>query len=167
MVPSFSHDMAWERLDAYDSTNNGMVKYDILNTYFYGITTDKREPLWCLRFRSDPERTCKWMRVWRWNSLHVIKSLSINICLFGGGEFILYLTPWYVVIVIDRMALNCQCGTPRCNWSRLLLKSRALWDDQSIAYYGVALCISWLRESQTPVWVKNGIWTVGSAHVSF
>ena len=32
-----------------------------------------------------------------------IKSISINVCLFGGGEFILYLTPWYILIVIDRM----------------------------------------------------------------
>ena len=52
--------------------------------------------------------------------------------------------------------VNYQCGTPRCKWSRLLLKSRALWNDQSIAYYGITLCILWLREPHTPVWVKYG-----------
>ena len=56
----------------------------------------------CLRFRSDPERTCKWMCVWH----------RISFC------------------VIDRHRLhsvNCLCGMLRCKWSRLLLKSRVLW----------------------------------------
>ena len=56
----------------------------------------------CLRFRSDPERTYKWMYVWH----------RISFC------------------VIDKHRLhsvNCLCGMLRCKWSRLLLKNRVLW----------------------------------------
>ena len=36
----------------------------------------------CLRFRSDPERTCKWMCVRHWISCYVIKLIYINIYLW-------------------------------------------------------------------------------------
>ena len=88
----------------------------------------------CLRFRSDPERTSKWMCVWHWFFFCVDWSL-LNIYLFGGGKFILLLNTllWDVRaqrLYIDRHqshGMNCQCGMPRCKWSRLLFKGRALW----------------------------------------
>ena len=74
-------------------------------------STDMRGPLSCighmglgircLRFRSDPEQTCKWMCVWHWISFCVIDRHQLH-------------------------SVNCLCGMPRCKWSRLFLKSRAL-----------------------------------------
>ena len=40
-------------------------------------------------------------------------------------------------------------------------------DDQSIAYFGIALCISLPREPHTPVESKTEQGNAGSAHVSF
>jgi len=68
----------------------------------------------CLRFRSDPERTCKW-----------------TVCL--TSDFIL--CDWYR---LHRMA--CLCGMLRCKWSRLLLKSKVLWWWSKHGLCGVALC---------------------------
>ena len=55
----------------------------------------------CLRFRSDPERTCKWT---------VCLTLDFILC------------DWYR---LHRVV--CLCGMLRCKWSRLLLKSKVLW----------------------------------------
>lgn len=68
----------------------------------------------CLRFRSDPERTCKW-----------------TVCL--TSDFIL--CDWYR---LHRMV--CLCGMLRCKWSRLLLKSKVLWWWSKHGLCGVALC---------------------------
>ena len=72
--------------------------------------------------------------VWHWILLCVDWSL-LNIYLFCGGEFILFLNTllWDVRaqrLYIDRHwshGVNCLCGMLRCKWSRLLLKSRVLW----------------------------------------
>ena len=56
----------------------------------------------CLRFRSDPEWTCKWMCVWHWISFCVIDIHQLH-------------------------SVNCLCGMLICKWSRLLLKRRVLW----------------------------------------
>ena len=87
----------------------------------------------CLRFRSDPERTCEWICVWHW-ILFCIDRFLLNIYLFGGGEFILLLNAllWDVRpqrLYINRYqshGVNCLCGMLRCKWSRLLLKRRIL-----------------------------------------
>ena len=72
--------------------------------------------------------------VWHW-FLFCVDWFLLNIYLFGGGEFILFLNAllWDVRaqrLYIDKHQLhgvNCLCGMLRCKWSRLLLKSRVLW----------------------------------------
>ena len=95
----------------------------------------------CLRFRSDPERTCKWT---------VCLTLDFILC------------DWYR---LHRVV--CLCGMLRCKWSRLLLKSKVLWWWSKHGLCGVALCITWIREPHTSVWVKNGIVTAGRARRFF
>ena len=127
---------------------------------------DKREPLRCLRFRSDPERTCKWMCVWRWNSLNVIKSICINMSIWWWRIYSLLNTLVYSNSYRSH-GVELSMWHAKMHWSRLCWKAGFVADDQSIACLGKALYIAWLREPHTPVWVKNGIRTAGSAHVSF
>ena len=116
----------------------------------------------CLRFRSDPERTCKWT-VCLTLDFSLCDWFLLNIYLFGGGEFILLLNAllWDVRaqgLYIDGYqshGVNCLCGMLRCKWSRLLLKSKVLWWWSKHGLCGVALCNVDSRASH-PVWTKNG-----------
>ena len=88
----------------------------------------------CLRFRSDPERTCKWT-VCLTLDFSLCDWFLLNIYLFGGGEFILFLNAILWDVRAQRLyidgyqthGVNCLCGMLRCKWSRLLLKSKVLW----------------------------------------
>ena len=128
----------------------------------------------CLRFRSDPERTCKWTVCLTLDFSPCDWSL-LNIYLFGGGEFILLLNAllWDVRaqrLYIDRYqshGMNCLCGTLSCMDQGFCWKAKSCgwWSKHGLC--GVTLCITWIREPHTSVWVKNGIVTAGRARRFF
>ena len=114
------------------------------------------------------------LSVWHWILFYTDWSL-LNIYLFGGGEFILLLNAllWDVRaqrLYIDRnqsYGVDSLCGMPRC-WDQgfcCKAKSCVWWSKHDLC--GLALCITWIREPHTSVWVKNGIRTQGVHDISF
>ena len=66
----------------------------------------------------------------------------------------------YISIDINRMAWIA-CVACWVAWIKASVEKQSLVvDDQSTAYVA-ALCITWIREPHTSVWVKNGIRTAG------
>ena len=102
----------------------------------------------CLRFRSDPERTCKWTVCLTLDFSPCDWSL-LNIYLFGGGEFILLLNAllWDVRaqgLYIDGYqshGVNCLCGMPKWQYDQGFCwkaKSCGWWSKHGLC--GIALC---------------------------
>ena len=62
--------------------------------------------------------------------------------------------------------MNCLCGTLRCNDQGFCWKEESCgwWSKHA---YVAALCVAWIREPHTSVWVKNGIRTAGRARRFF
>ena len=112
--------------------------------------------------------------VWHWILFYTDWSL-LNIYLFGGGEFILLLNSllWDVQaqrLYIDRnqsYGVDCLCGMPRCCDQGFCCKAKSCgwWSKHGLR--SLALCIAWIREPHTSVWVKNGIRTAGRARRFF
>ena len=63
--------------------------------------------------------------------------------------------------------MNCLCGILSCMDQGFCRKAKSCgwWSKHGLC--GVALCITWIREPHTSVWVKNGIRTVGRARRFF
>ena len=128
----------------------------------------------CLRFRSDPERTCKWTVCLTLDFSPCDWSL-LNIYLFGGGEFILLLNAllWDVRaqgLYIDGYqthGVNCLCGMPKWQLIEASVEKQSLVvDDQSTACVA-QLCVALIREPHTPVVNQKRERTSGRACVSF
>ena len=128
----------------------------------------------CLRFRSDPERTCKWT-VCLTLDFSLCDWFLLNIYLCGGGEFILLRNAllWDVRaqgLYIDGYqthGVNCLCGMPKWQMIKASVEKQSLVVDDQSTTYVAALCITWIREPHTSVWVKNGIVTAGRARRFF
>ena len=63
--------------------------------------------------------------------------------------------------------MNCLCGMLSCMDQDFCWKAKSCgwWSKHGLC--GAALCITWIREPHTSVWVKNGIRTAGRARRFF
>ena len=95
----------------------------------------------CLRFRSAPERTCKWT-VCLTLDFSLCDWFLLNIYLFGGGEFILLLNALLWDVRAQRLyidghgsyGVNCLCSMPKWQIIKVTVEKQSLVvDDQSTA----------------------------------
>ena len=128
----------------------------------------------CLRFRSDPERTCKWTVCLTLDFSPCDWSL-LNIYLFGGGEFILLLNALLWDVRAQRLyidgyqthGVNCLCGMPKWQLIEASVEKQSLVVMIKARPCGVALCNVYFASLAPRLWTKNGRRTSGRTCVSF
>ena len=95
----------------------------------------------CLRFRSYPERTCKWTVCLTLDFI-LCDWFLLNIYLFGGGEFILLLNALLWDVRAQRLyidghqshGVNCLCGTRKWPLIKAFVEKQGLveWSKHSL-----------------------------------